>query len=167
MADMRNRTPFYGAVPTSKLNADHVFMADGSTLQEQADRKFELIETITIEEAVNRLDYTFADNYNEFVFIIENSANTDSLRLVGDMNSKRLFDSTTARTAFHITFASFVHSNARINISRGAPYGLNNYNTITGTGYMIEYDEPVSTITLTGVSSATMDIGTTITVYAR
>ena len=50
MADKRNRTPFYGAVPTSKLNADHVFMADGSTLQEQADKKFELIEEITLTE---------------------------------------------------------------------------------------------------------------------
>ena len=50
MADMRNRTPFYGAVPTSKLQADHVFMADGSTLQEQADKKFELIEEITLTE---------------------------------------------------------------------------------------------------------------------
>lgn len=50
MADMRNRTPFYGAVPTSKLNADHVFMADGSTLQQYADKKFELIEEITLTE---------------------------------------------------------------------------------------------------------------------
>lgn len=59
MADMRNRTPFYGAVPTSKLQADHVFMADGSTLQEQADKKFELIEDITTTENVSIV--TFSD----------------------------------------------------------------------------------------------------------
>ena len=41
MADMRNRTPFYGAVPTSKLQADHVFMADGSTLQDNFPIKAE------------------------------------------------------------------------------------------------------------------------------
>ena len=37
MADKRNRTPFYGAVPTSKLQADHVFMADGEDLQTYLD----------------------------------------------------------------------------------------------------------------------------------
>ena len=58
MADKRNRTPFYGAVPTSSLHADHIFMADGSTLQEQADKKFELIEEITLEEATVLIDRT-------------------------------------------------------------------------------------------------------------
>ena len=37
MADKRNRTPFYGAVPTSKLQADHVFMEDGEDLQTYLD----------------------------------------------------------------------------------------------------------------------------------
>ena len=34
MADKRNRTPFYGAVPTSKIQADHVFMDDGTSVQD-------------------------------------------------------------------------------------------------------------------------------------
>ena len=70
MADKRNRTPFYGAVPTSKLQADHVFMANGSTLQEQADKKFELIETITLTEdaAVIERDLN-SDNDYYFFFI--------------------------------------------------------------------------------------------------
>ena len=58
MADTRNRTPFYGAVPTSKLQADHIFMADGSTLQEQADKGFELIEEITLTEDTTVIERT-------------------------------------------------------------------------------------------------------------
>ena len=68
MADMRNRTPFYGAVPTSKLNADHVFMADGSTLQEQADKNFELIEEITLTEAAALIERTAEPDGTEYNF---------------------------------------------------------------------------------------------------
>ena len=46
MADKRNRTPFYGAVPTSKLQADHVFMADGSTVEEA-------LQDYIVEEGTN------------------------------------------------------------------------------------------------------------------
>ena len=69
MADMRNRTSFYGAVPTSKLNADHVFMADGSTLQEQADKKFELIEEITLTEDAVLIERTAEPDGTSYNFI--------------------------------------------------------------------------------------------------
>ena len=70
MADKRNRTPFYGAVPTSKLQADHVFMADGSTLQEQADREFELIETITLTEDVALIERDYNGQYSDILIDI-------------------------------------------------------------------------------------------------
>ena len=77
MADTRNRTPFYGAVPTSKLQADHVFMADGSTLQEQADKKFELIETITLTEDVAAIERNLNSD-NDYYFFFETAAGSES-----------------------------------------------------------------------------------------
>lgn len=41
---------YMGVAPVTHINATNVYMADGSTLQEQADKKFELIEEITLTE---------------------------------------------------------------------------------------------------------------------
>ena len=43
---------YMGVAPVTHMNATNVYMADGSTLQEQADKKFELIESITLTENV-------------------------------------------------------------------------------------------------------------------
>ena len=107
MADKRNRTPFYGAVPTSKLQADHVFMADGSTLQEQADRKYELIEEITLTEDVTsivRNEYPDGTKYKLKGVIIKcinarGAANADALFNVS-------FDANTAMTKYIQSFIS-------------------------------------------------------------
>ena len=76
MADKRNRTPFYGAVPTYRLNADHIFMADGSTLQELADKKFEQIEEITLTEDTAVIERTTEPdttpyNFKEVIVVFE------------------------------------------------------------------------------------------------
>lgn len=68
MADKRNRTPFYGAVPTSSLQADHVFMAGGESVQDALTKKFELIEEITLTEDTAIIERTTEPDLTPYNF---------------------------------------------------------------------------------------------------
>lgn len=145
MADKRNRTPFYGAVPTSKLQADHVFMANGSTLQEQADKKFELIETITLTEdaAVIERDLN-SDNDYYFFFITAEGSESAGIRLRLFNNNVGIITTTnsnaiqTTKRIFKYSFLNDrgiikIQSNLQIAVSAspsmGASYENNHYIT--------------------------------------
>ncbi len=114
MADTRNRTPFYGAVPTSKLNADHVFMSDGSTLQEQADKEYELIEELTLTEDTALIERNL-DNTLSYLFYFQIAAGTENAGI-----RVRLYDSTNNTTV------STVNSNAIQSTPRFFKYALIN-----------------------------------------
>ena len=76
MADKRNRTPFYGAVPTYSLQADHVFMADGTSVQDALSENFELVDTITLEEDVATIDITLNKKYKSLIIVCEMEASS-------------------------------------------------------------------------------------------
>lgn len=114
MADTRNRTPFYGAVPTSKLNADHIFMADGSTLQEQADKKFELIEELTLTEDTALIERNL-DAKLSYIFYFITASGTENAGI-----RVRLYDST------NNTIVNTINSNAIQSTSRFFKYALTN-----------------------------------------
>ena len=114
MADKRNRTPFYGAVPTSKLQADHVFMADGSTLQEQADKKFELIEELTLTEDTALIERNLDDTLS-YIFYFITAAGTENAGI-----RVRLYDST------NNIMVNTVNSNAIQTTSRFFKYAVIN-----------------------------------------
>ena len=109
MADKRNRTPFYGAVPTTSLQADHVYMAGGGSVQDALTKKYELIETITITEAVTLIERSTTpggDAYNFSALKLDIVApavasNTNMLTFINDVQILQLgCFRTTANYAF-------------------------------------------------------------------
>lgn len=75
---------YMGVAPVTRINATNVYMADGSTLQKQADKKFELIETITLTEDTSIIERTTEPDttpYNfESVIITAEMAQSDNNR---------------------------------------------------------------------------------------
>ena len=175
MADNRNRTPFYGAVPTSKLNANHVFMADGSTLQEQADKKFELIEEITLTENTALIERTTEPDgtpYNfESLFIettLSNSAALTSRSILKINNILYAAPSTILNTA-NPTYAALRLFKV-YNLHEWTPsIGTTNstqylYSSIYGTNRLNFY-EPITSLQFY-LYNINMEAGSIIKIYA-
>lgn len=99
MADKRNRTPFYGAVPTSKLQADHVFMADGTSVQDELstiNAEFKLIETIELTEEASTIIRTAspdgtAYNFTDVVIRFTSGASASNAPVWLYVNDQMLF----------------------------------------------------------------------------
>ncbi len=147
MADKRNRTPFYGAVPTSKMQADHVFMADGSTLQEQADKKFELIEEITLTEDTALIERTTEPNgtpynFKYLILFIDTPSVSATRNVYFDVNGNTVFRNGLIRTNRTYSKNDITINFGVLNIvsvfgTSGS--GAVTYNTYAPTGVFTDY----------------------------
>ena len=168
MADMRNRTPFYGAVPTSKLQADHVFFSDGSTLQEQADETFELIDTITVEEAITTISYTLTTPLKEMYINCAYAAAAGASGVQTNINT----------TDITIGVANTLATSARytqtyVQIYKGFIRGYTSNSTSSAKGAGLMYINPttqaadaITQIDITSITAAVpIPVGSIITIY--
>ena len=84
--------PYGAPVPTS-VKAHNVFMEDGTSVETEIDdikdtlnKKFELIDTITVEEAVTIIDYTLPKAYSDLVIQVYTSDTATDTTAMGFRN---------------------------------------------------------------------------------
>lgn len=180
MADRNEkRRPLYmGMVPPGARPASDVYLEDGETveaavteLQEQAGKKFELVDTITTEEDLNLVDITIPDGYKEIIINAEIQTGNDSYattyRVNNELNYAYVGSAIATAIKYHATRIA-IDGDLYIGQINTASTGRLNTTSVNSTASYSHVISGSTTITNIKISSVgTIPTGSTFTIYGK